>query len=261
MANFNFISSSWPSAGGTTLALNMADILDLKYIYAGGVWKEWAKRAGYDPASNEFHEFETKYGEAWDYFWEDYIKSKLTTETGLLCEGKTTGFLCKNPKAFSVMVTASAEVRSQRAHTDMRTEQIIARDRLLSERWQRLFGVDIFSHEQITEKYTFELDNSNLTIADAIIIVTGQLRRWLDSNNLSDVETNDALSLINLERAKVLEAYYWNVGEDGLSGKDKLKQKLVQKNCYYTNEMIFAEWKEKYSDRLAQLPAELQAAL
>jgi cytidylate kinase len=249
----NMVVSSWPGAGGTTMALILAQLLNLKYIYAGGVLKEWAQRMGYDPSSDAFHEWEMLYGESWDYLWEDYIKELVTSNHNLLCEGKTAGFLLPDDGAYEVMVTASAQIRAQRAGGDARTEDIAARDKILSERWQRLFDVDIYDTEAILANYDLLLDNSQLTIAGSINKVLSGLQAHAVYSKLYDYEQLKS-------SAQQLEQSFWADQHRGKSGKDALKSYLQANDLYYTNEEIFASWLKK-PEMLKDLPKPMRDAL
>ncbi len=235
------------------MALILAQLLKLKYIYAGGVLKEWAQRMGYDPSSDAFHEWEMLYGESWDYLWEDYIKDLVSSNHNFLCEGKTAGFLLPDGRAYEVMVTASAQVRAQRAGGDARTEDIAARDKILSERWQRLFAVNIYDLDAIEANYDLLLDNSQLTIAGSISKVLSGLQAHEVYSKGYDYEQ---LRL----RAQELEQSFWADQHRGKSGKDSLKSYLQTNDLYYTNEEIFASWLNK-PDMLRDLPKPMRDAL
>jgi len=248
----NIIVSSWPSSGGTTIALIWAKLLNIRYLYAGGVIKEWSARMGMDPTTDAFHTFEEKYGEVWDNLWEEYIQVKFKAETGLLCEGKTAGFLLPPHNAFEVMVIADQETRSKRAGNDQRTEIIAERDHYLKERWLRLFKVDIFSLTQIEANYDLVLDNSNLNIADSLNSIWLNLKIWA-SNNKLDIEK------YNISTADFIhiETQFWTDQKSGISGKDRLKNSLQQSGLYISAEEVFTEWKSNYSELLKNIPQEL----
>lgn len=252
----NVVVSSWPAAGGTTLALMVANLVGLRYIYAGGVLKEWAARMGYDYKSSKFHKWEDKYGVIWDHFWEDYILAKLSASDGFLCEGKTLGFLLNPDKAFEVMVTATAEVRAQRSGKDGRTEDIHARDEFLSKRWYDLFGIELLNPEAITDNYNLRVDNSELSIAESLIMVLEAIQAsgnpdWQKKLTASDYRN----------QAKEFEETFWTDQEHEKNGKDRLKNSLKEKKLYFTNDQIFADWKQNFSDKLSKLPEEMQAAV
>lgn len=235
------------------MALILAQLLNLKYIYAGGVLKEWAQRMGYDPSSDAFHDWERQYGESWDYLWEDYIKDLVTSNHSFLCEGKTAGFLLPDARAYEVMVTASAQVRAQRAGGDSRTEDITARDKILSERWQRLFAVDIYNVEAIKANYDLLLDNSQLTIAGSIHKVLNGLQThqlYSESYNYEELKT----------MALQLEQSFWEDQHRGKSGKDSLKSYLQANDLYHTNAEVFASWLKK-PEMLEGLPRQMREAL
>ncbi len=252
--NLNIVISSWPSAGGTTLALMMSDLLNLNYIYAGGVLKDWAKKMGYDPSSDRFHEWEKKYGVEWDYFWEDYIKFKLMNNDNFLCEGKTAGFLLEKGRAFEVMVICDKQVRASRALGDKRTETVEKRDILLEKRWKKLFNIELFSIDQIKKNYDFVLNNTNKSISGSIIDTFDHLLKHFNKNNIRGISLKNVKSI-----AQKYEKQYWE-DEKNISfksGKNRLKKHLKDKDLIISNKDIYNEWKEKYSNRLKELPSEM----
>jgi cytidylate kinase len=239
------------------MALILADFLNLKYIYAGGVLKEWAKKMGFDPTSDAFHDWEAKYGDDWDKFWEGYIAKKLAGEDGFLCEGKTAGFLLANGRAFEVMVTASEEVRAGRASKDGRTEQLHARDKFLSERWYRLFGIKLMDPAAIDENYDLRIDNSNLTISESVGLALTGLQTWCNVNEVAfPLNMEEALASV-----QQTETVFWERANNGGVGKDILKERLINKGLYMTNEAIFADWKENYQQEMEVLPAPMREAV
>lgn len=247
----NLITSSWPGAGGTTTALILAGLLELKYIYAGGVLKEWAKRMGYDPSSNRFHEWEEKYGDAWDMIWEAYIKAKLEAETNFLYEGKTAGFLLPKDIGYKIMFTATAEERAKRASTDNRTETIIARDKLLQARWKEEFGFDLFAAQDIDKYYNLRIDNSHLTILETTLAALESIKIFCRQNKIEIPEKFDKDHVAQVEKT------YWELNKKDGSGKQYLQNILSQQNLLVDNDVIFADFENKVPELISQLPSEM----
>lgn len=250
---FNLVVSSWPSAGGTTISLVIATLLGLKYIYAGGVLKEWARRMGYDPTSNEFHEWEDKYGESWDHFWENYISKKLSSTEGFLSEGKTLGFLLPAGRANEIFIIADAETRAHRAHIDGRTEEIKARDSLLANRWKRLFGIELLNRDSLKENYDFVLDNSKLTISQSLLTVWEHIVEW---HQLPNDFLQDPKSYFDQ-----VDAQFQQEKTSGIDPRKRWKDQLASKNLYISSESVFSEWIEDYQNELAKLPQEMRQAV
>jgi cytidylate kinase len=255
--DINVVVSSWASSGGTTLALMIADLFELKYIYAGGVIKEWSDRMGYDHTTNEFHKWENQYGDHWDRMWENYIEIKLSQQEHFLCEGKTAGFFLPEGRAFEIMVIADLETRNERSGKDNRTEEIQKRDQLLVERWQRLFDINIMDEDSLEENYDLIIDNSDLSISESLKAAVEEI---VAAN--PDYEINFELG--NLSKiTKELEKKYWKENKKTGSGKNFLKDRLNSKNLYLTSEEIFQEWKlnKSYRKILEGLPEEMQQAI
>lgn len=229
----NLIMSSWPSAGGTSTSLILAKILGLSYVYAGGVLKDWARAMDFDPTSNQFHEWEKMYGEHWDKVWEPYIEAKLRKESGLLYEGKTAGFLLPSELAFEVMIVATPEARVSRASTDGRTEEIIARDKFLQERWKELFGFDFLSREEIKQNYDLLVDNSHLSIRET----TKTILKTLNASEELLEEAKEELDELN---------------------KEELKSELNEMGLILSSEQVMSELREMLPELFKQLPKEMQ---
>jgi cytidylate kinase len=252
---YNILTSSWPSAGGTTMTLMLANFLKLKYIYAGGVLKEWASRMGYDPKSNEFHDWEKEYGEHWDKFWESYILWKLGDKKGFVYEGKTSGFLLPGDIAFEVMLVASEEARASRASGDGRVEEIHERDLILAERWERLFGIKFLSLEAIKENYEIMLDTSYLTLTQSFLEVLVALKYWLVDHQLSH-------ELFNLGEAEKYASEYDKLLSTRQDVKVKLKADLEKEELYIDNPTIFMEFSsnKELAEKFSLLPQAMQDA-
>lgn len=242
----NVIFSSWPGAGGTTTALMVAYMLELDYLYAGGVLKEWAKRMGYDPTSDKFHEWENKYGVAWDTVWEAYVQEKLKQQDGFLYEGKTAGFLFPKGIAYEVMITADLNERVKRSVTDKRTETLKQRDELLQKRWQELFGFDLFSDEDIEENYDLRIDNTSLSIAQTTYKAMQGIKGLTQDYGAR-------------RRLDALESEYWKENETG-NGKNMLISRLTENGHYTSNESVFAEMPRLVPEIFSKLPKEMQEA-
>jgi cytidylate kinase len=235
------------------MALILAEQLKLKYIYAGGVLKEWAKRMGYDFMSDSFHEWEDKYGKDWDEIWEKYIEKKLSTQQNFLYEGKTAGFLLPENVAFEVMVVADADTRAERAAGDGRTEEIIARDKFLQKRWQELFSFDLLDRQEIKKNYDFLLDNSKLSIHESIVETLAQIEKYAKDMELQ-------IPAINEEKIKAIEAEYWRKNEEG-KAKNFLKSRLNNEHLYFSNSEIFIDFKKLVPEIVANLPAKMSSVI
>lgn len=254
--NIKFAMSSWPSSGGTTMALICADILDLPYIYAGGVLKEWSRRMGYDPTTNREHQWEQQYGTIWDIFWEEYILLKVKNSPKILAEGKTLGFLLPKGLAFEVMITASLEVRSKRANTDLRSEFIQNRDNFLQRRWLELFKIDLFNLDSIKKNYDLLVDNSNLNIYESLELVFSHFLKTEMASNAGYTSEDFSPELLEKYQKEFMAAQ-----AHGNKGKDLIKARLQEKKLIISNEEIFKEWNRDYPELLTNLPPEMRAAI
>lgn len=172
----NIIISSWPSAGGSTQARLIALIFNMNYVYAGGVLKYWVDAMGYDSKTNEINKWGEKYHEHWDYVWENYLIEKIKYSKNTLFEGKTAGFLTKEPNIFKIFIKASLEARTKRSKGDKRAEEIKQRDEFLRQEWFSRFGFDLFDEESIKEKYSLIIDSSDISIQDTFMLILEALK-------------------------------------------------------------------------------------
>jgi|GEM_PF-3808034 len=251
---FNIFVSGLPGSGGTTLAQILADVYNLKYIYAGGVLKRWAELAGYDPKTDAFHTWEKEYGQAWDTFWEAYIKQKLGAETGYMYEGKTAGFLAPGEHAFKIMVVASPEIRAKRATVDGRLETLAERDNILRQRWLTDFSFDIFSQTQLKEHYDLVIDNSEMTVTDTLQKVANHLENSKFSTLFDhSVATPEVLTKYGHQFDLLIQNHQ--------DPKAPIKASLIAKGLFVSPEQIFEEWRSSYSSKLEQLPNVMRKAL
>lgn len=255
MAELNVVFSSWASAGGTTLALMFAEALGLRYIYAGGVLKEWVKRMGMDPSSGDISIWEKQYGKMWDACWENYIKRKLSNDKNFLAEGKTLGFLLEEGKAFEVMVIADADIRNKRAGGDNRTEDVTVRDRLLADRWKTEFGFDLLDEDDIQNNYDFVLNNSKTGIAESFGLVSAVIQEsYADPEIIQRLQDYEA-------RLPEIEAQFWEDQKNAISGKERVKKRVEARGLYFNNEEIFADWNNQYKDLLEPLDPKMREAI
>lgn len=242
----NIIVSSWPSSGGTSMALLVANELQMPYVYGGGVLKTFSKEIFGGDSGQPHIKFELEFGENWDKIWETYAEWSLQTKSGILLEGMTAGFLYNNPSSFAIMFLASLESRAQRSDKDKRLdslETLKIRDKEVRERWIQMLGVDIYDKELIKEKYDLMLDTSGMTITESLLATQGYLQ---EAGFQIDIST---------ARAAQLEEKYWE------KGKDFLKQKLAAKGLLIDAGDVFTEWKEHFPKLVAELPQPMRTVI
>lgn len=242
----NIIVSSWPSSGGTTMALLIANLLQMQYVYGGGVLKTFAKEM-YGAESGKPHiQFEQEYGIPWDGIWEAYAKWASETKSHILLEGMTAGFFYNNDNTFAIMFKASLESRAQRSDRDSRLdslETLKIRDVEVRERWIRDLGVDVYDEDLIKEKYDLMLDTSGMTITESLLSVQEHLQE-------SGFDVN-----ISMAEAAALEQKYWD------KGKDFFKEKLRAKGLLLDAGNVFTEWKEHFPKMVSELPEDMRVVV
>lgn len=241
--DFNLIMSSWPSAGGSTAARILALILNKKYIYAGGVMKAWVKAMGYDPKTNDINKWSEIYHDHWDYVWENYIKEKVRNSTNTIFEGKTAGFMLNSvPNVYKIYIIASLEARKQRSRSDLRLEEIDARDKFLAKQWEQLFGFDMFDIGQLKANYDYVLDTSDLPLEQVPGII---LDRLLKENILTKPIPN-----LNHDLAIIFEQYKQT--------PDYLMTQLQSRKLIFEPTEIFKEIAISYPNLIVDLPLKMK---
>ncbi len=238
----NLAISGHTSSGCTSSALLLAYILQKRFIYAGGLYKLIASNLGYDPKTNDIEKYEKEYGEQWDVLWENYVSWKINNERNLLANTKISGFFT-TPKLwlFEAFVTADPEVRASRAVYDNRSEDIVARDKLLQTRWKRLFKIDWLDTEAIRENYDILIRNDGLSIAETSYEIFRTMRTALGVRvlyTLSDFEKIEKLS--------------------HQQGKKFFYERLEKQNLLVKEKEICLDWINNFSEELSQTPLEWQ---
>ncbi len=239
LENSNIIVSGWPSSGGSTQARLLVLILDMNYIYAGGVLKYWIEKMGYDPKTNEINLWAEKYHEVWDYIWENYIALKIKSTRRTLLEGKTAGFLIKSNNIFKIFIKASLKARSQRSKLDKRKEDIEKRDHVLRRDWTKRFNVDIFDEKLINKKYNLIIDTSELGIEETALIIIKELGGYY--KNFDNKQATQKLEMLMQEYEK---------------DPDILMDMITKKNLMLQPSAIFKEIKSKHPELIRGIPSE-----
>jgi CMP/dCMP kinase len=241
----NLIVMGWVSSGSTTTALILSNVLKMKFVYAGGMYKRLASEMGYDPKSPKFIEFEEKYGEKWDWLWENYLLWKLSNENNLIVNAKIVGFLVdQSDTIFSSFVVAPVEIRGQRASGDDRTEIIADRDQTLQKRWKKVFGIDFLDIEDIKHTHDFVVDNNNLTIAQTAFEIYNSAKRALKYPNI--------FTLKDFEKEEKL------IQEIGTAEYYKI---LESQNLLISHQEIANDWTTKFQKQLSETSPEWQEAV
>jgi cytidylate kinase len=240
----NLIVSGWPASGGSTTALLLCHMLGYKYVYAGSVLKYFAKRLGEGAFGDKLIDFENIIGESWDHVWEAYREWKLASGDKLLVEGKTAGFLQQDKSnVYCIMFSADLATRAIRAGTDGRDEDIEAlrrRDADVGGRWQRLFGVDIYSMSEINKNYNLHIDSSKLKIEQVLEVIFNAL----------SLQPYFAQNYFFPDLVKQIEAV---VGKYYESGKAYFLDDLKTRSLLLQPEDVLREWNHYLPEQVERL--------
>lgn len=227
----NIIVSSWPAAGGTTIAILLSYMLGLKYVYAGSVSRYLAAHL----ADNDLVKLFKKYGVEWDTLWESYREQILAQDSGMLLEGMTAGFLQQDKtNVYSIMISAELETRARRLVAEGRVEsveQMKDRQQEDEDRWYKQFGFKFYDVNDINQHYSLHIDNTKLTIEETLEIIFNALAQedyFSDKYFFPD--------LVKQIDSTVKE--YWE------QGKDHFRTNLSAKNLIIQPEQVIKSWVE-----------------
>lgn len=156
-----------PGSGKTTVARELAKILNYKVVIAGEIFREMAKEKEMDLL--EFGEYARENPEV-DHEIDNRVVAQATEDTVL--EGRLAGAMLKSKdiKAFKVFIDAKIEIRVQRVcgrefrpEDDVRNE-LITREQCERERYLNLYHLDMNAHDN----YDLIIDNSYMTSEETI---------------------------------------------------------------------------------------------
>lgn len=226
----NIVVSSWPASGGSTISLALSYILKYKYYYAGGVLKYLSRNFGDGQYGGDLTRFEEVVGEKWDDLWEAYREIVLSKSDKAIFDAKTAGFLQEDKSnLFSVMLTADKEARFARTQSDKRGEtpaELELRDKELTDRWQRKFGINIYDKNLIESNYDLMIDTSNLTIESELMHILDSLSQNIDISFNQEDKVKELMELLSTK------------------GKEGMKNALSEQGLIKTSESIIHDWKE-----------------
>ncbi|MBD3280735.1 hypothetical protein GF389_04395 [Candidatus Dojkabacteria bacterium] len=243
--NKNIIISSWPSAGGTTAARFISLVLNMKYVYAGGVLKHWADSMGYDSKTQRIMEWERKYHKHWDYVWENFIAKYALNSKNTLLEGMTAGFMIQSDKVYKIFIKASLKARMKRAANDKRTETVQERDYFLRDEWNARFGINIFDEQQISDNYDYILDTSYIGIKEV----------W--TKILKNLAKNRARKFSLKKKLNEADEIYDKVQ----SNPDYLKNELGERDLFFRSEKVLEIIKEQYPELIRDIPEDMRSVM
>ncbi len=184
----NFVISSWPGAGATTLTLLLAKMLNKKLLQGTYTFRHIQANINIEDKIQKDDYVQTHWGPV----YEKYIMHKIKTEDGLIIDSDITGFFVQADNLISVFLYADEISRSKRLFTDKRNEDLSflkSRDEYLKNKYKELFDVDFFDLEKIKKIYKVPIDNSTASINDELRIVF----TYLNNNHLISQEEKNIL--------------------------------------------------------------------
>jgi cytidylate kinase len=169
--------SGKPGSGKSTIANLLKDKLNLKYIYAGMLFREQARK--HNMSLEEFGKYCEK-NKLIDKGLDEY-QLKILKKGNVILEGRLSGWLAakNNIKAFKIMLDANINTRSkrivQREHGNikLRHNQIIEREKSEVRRYMKYYNIDLNS----TCIYDLIIDTGNKTPEEVVNIIIMELNK------------------------------------------------------------------------------------
>lgn len=166
-----------PGAGTTTFSKRLAKILGLRYVYAGEIFREEARRRGL--TLEEFSRMAEEREEI-DRELDSLILDEIR-KGGVVAEGRLTGLLAKKEgiECFSIWMDAHPRIRARRIKEreggDLREilKRMREREESESRRYRRIYGIDIYD----LSMYDLIIETSFITPEEEIRIALDELKR------------------------------------------------------------------------------------
>src|SRR3989344_2979035 len=164
----NITISGWPGGGTTSLSLLLSILLQWQYLNIGWVFRDVGKKLGYSEEGTtrpQFDEFiEPIIGATID----NYSDHKLLNESQIILESDLAAFrLRKHPKVFSIFLKTDQKERIARVTKEGRQNAVtvlIERDKILQEKYQQIWGIDIFDEQLIERRFNMVIDNTSISL-------------------------------------------------------------------------------------------------
>lgn len=166
-----------PGAGTTTFSKKLAEILGLRYVYAGEIFREEAKRRGltleeFSRMAEEKEEIDKNL---------DRLMLAEIKKGGVVAEGRLTGPLAKmeGVECFSIWMDAHPGIRARRIKEreggDLRDILRRMREREESERrrYMNIYGIDIYD----LSLYDLIIETSFITPKEEIKLALDELEK------------------------------------------------------------------------------------
>src|SRR3990167_4263965 len=164
----NITISGWPGGGTTSLSLLLSILLQWQYLNIGWVFRDVGKKLGYSEEGTtrpQFDEFiEPIIGATID----NYSDHKLLNESQIILESDLAGFrLGKHPKVYSIFLKTEQKERISMVSREGRQNAVAVlkeRDKILQQKYQQMWGIDIFDEQLIERRFNLVIDNTKINL-------------------------------------------------------------------------------------------------
>ncbi len=238
------IVSSWPGCGATTLTILLAEIYNLKLVQGTQSFRLLLEAMNISGTGEGIIYVETLiqpfFGPVYDRYMKDLFLD--STQDNIIADSDILGFFVPNSSnLYKIFLKGDKISRARHFTTDSRTEDIEIlgrRDKELKNGYHKLYGIDLFSLDEINKNYNLILDNSKVLIAEELHLVS----KMIDP-------------AITKERSVELEAEYWTHGKQYFLDKLKKEERVIG------GLDVLKAINEKYPDEVSKFPANLKTAL
>lgn len=244
----NILVSGWPGSGSSALTIILTKLFEYKLLRGTETFRHIWKKLNLSKTGQENIDAERMIQPFFGKVYDKYIDSKIPSPQGVVIDSDIGGFrIGKSEKFFSIFLAPKREIRFERLAQDSRSEEIkflIEREEELRERYRELHNIDWFSLEEINSKYSISVDNSEISIAQEVILI---LDKMFEANFI-EKEKYEKLKI----EVPQLEVAFWKYGKTGFVEKFFKPGQLIDV------EDILKEISSIYSDEVELFPEVLR---
>jgi len=164
-----------PGTGTTTVAKLLREVLKIRYVYTGDIFRELAREKGM--AVSEFGDFVREHPEIDREL--DRRQVELARENDIIIEGRLAGYMAHHNgvEAYKIWLHASPEIRAKRvAGRENKTMEQVLAENTKREDGERLRYMEIYDFDiSDTSFYDIDIDSGRYLPAPIRDIIIGDL--------------------------------------------------------------------------------------
>ncbi len=243
--------SSWPGSGGTTLALLLAEELNLTWLKGTDVFRFLGSKMNFQDTGVDRIEadqvIENEFGKVFDQYIQSILKSNINDN--FIVESDIAGFFKdENDDYTSIFLYSDLSSRKERLAYDNRAndqDYLEHRQKDLAEIYMNLHGINFLDLDIIKQKYDISIDNTHLSLKEELASVYDYL---LIKNKISK---NQFQTLT--DNASKIEKTYWE------KGKEYFKSYLIENKKVTTPEEILKGIKKNFPEQIEKFNEPLKS--